>query len=152
MSPCVRESVCSWVNTMTQQKENAEVNRKSKKRNRRYESYSTFRKHIPKKTPRNPLPQVVGEVVGRGEGFFRRWRTATFSATQKPNKNDPFLILIFSTDYSRFRLRTSCEDFSSYVSFLPATLTSCNVFCHVDSVFNRVLLKLEYLLNCLSYC
>ena len=33
--------------------------------------------------------QGIG-VVGRGEGFFRRWRAATFSDTQQPNKNGLF--------------------------------------------------------------
>ena len=45
---CARESVRSRVHTMAQQKENIKVNKKSKKQNRQYETYSTFRKHFPK--------------------------------------------------------------------------------------------------------
>ena len=45
---CARESVSTRVHTMAQQKENIEMNKKSKKQNRRYETYSTFHKSAQK--------------------------------------------------------------------------------------------------------
>ena len=41
-----------------------------------------------------------------------------------------FSFFLPSSGFLESSSRTSCENFSTFVSFLPAALVRCNVFCH----------------------